>query len=124
VAITLLRDTQHFVPWCKNPLYTSHGIASNGNKSINLFFLAVKVAEMAAKKSSGKDGQRLLAALNSMAGDGLSLPSEDHLHLEALIDDYFDDDSGSELGSEWGEEEVNSLNILFTVTLNTIEYGA
>ena len=71
---------------------------------------------MAAKKSSGKDGQRLLAALNSMAGDGLSLPSEDHLHLEALIDDYFDDDSGSELGSEWGEEEVNSLNILFTVT--------
>jgi len=101
-------------------LHTSHGIASNGNKSIDLFFLAVKVAEMAAKKSSGKDGQRLLAALNSMAGDGLSLPSEDHHHLEALIDDYFDDDSGS----EWGEEEVNSLNILFTVTLNTIEYGA
>ena len=70
MAITLLRDTQHFVPWCKNPLCTSHGIASNGNKSINLFFLAVKVAEMVVKKSSGKDRRNLLAALNSMAGDG------------------------------------------------------
>ena len=74
---------------------------------------------MAAKKLSRKDGQRHLAALNLMAGDGLSLPSEDLHHLEVLIDD----NSESELRSEWGEEEVNSLNILFTITLNTTEYG-
>ena len=61
---------------------------------------------MAAKKSSEK---RLAAALNSMAGDGLTLPPEDMSQFEALIDNYFDDDSGSEFESNCGEE-VHSLN--------------
>ena len=69
---------------------------------------------MAATKLSGKGGQKLLAALNSMAGDGLSLLSEDLHQFEALIDDYFDDDSRSEFGSEWGEDEVNSWNYFNT----------
>jgi len=78
------------------------------NKSTDLFSWAVKVAEMAANKSSGKGGQRLLVALNCVAGDGLSLSFEDLSRFEVLINDYFDDDSRSELGSECGEEEVNS----------------
>jgi len=72
----LLRVTECFNQCCKNPIRALHGIT---NKSTNLFFLAVKVAEMAAKKLSEKGGRRLLAVLNSMAGDGLSLPSEDQL---------------------------------------------
>jgi len=48
---------------------------------------------MAAKKSSEK---RLAAALNSMARDGPTLPPEDMSRFEVLIDNYFDDDSGSE----------------------------
>ena len=35
-----------------------------------------------------------------MAGDGLSIPSEDTHNFEALIDEYFDDESGSEVGEE------------------------
>ena len=59
---------------------------------------------MAAK--AGKKGEeRLLVVLNSMAGDGLSLPPDDAHNIEALIDDYFD---GSELG-----EEVRLLSAFF-----------
>ena len=36
--------------------------------------------------------------MNSLVGDGLSPPREDIHHFEALIDYYFDDDSGSEFG--------------------------
>ena len=75
------------------------------NKSIDLLYLAVKAAVMAAKKVPGREN-KLLAAFNSMAGDGISLPSEDISNFEALIDEYLDDDSGSEFGSELGEEEV------------------
>ena len=75
-------------------------------------FLGSKVAAMAAKKSSVKETQRLAAALNSLAGDELSPPREDIHHFEALIDHYFDDDSGSEFGSEC-TEAVNSLTTAF-----------
>ena len=95
----LLRVTEAFNQCCKNPFHELHGIA---NKLSDLIFLVLKVTVMAAMKSSGKRGQKLLAALNSMGGNGLSVPSEDLYQFEALIDDYFDDDSRSEFGSEWG----------------------
>jgi len=62
-----------------------------------------KVEAMAAKKSSGKETQWLAAVLNSLAGDGLSPPCEGIHHFEMLIGYYFDDDSGSEFGSECTE---------------------
>ena len=80
-------------------------------------FFGGKVAAMAAKKSSRQETQRLAAALNSLAGDGLSPPREDIHHFEVLIDHYFDDDSGSEFGSE-STEAVNSLNhCIFSIEL-------
>ena len=47
---------------------------------------------MVAKKP---DEEWLLAILNSMAGNGLFLLLDDAQNLEVLIDDYFDDESGS-----------------------------
>ena len=69
------------------------------NRSICFQLRRQTNAIMAARKAV-KKRERLLAALNSMAGDGLSIPSEDTRNFVALIDEYFDDESGSEVGEE------------------------
>ena len=56
----------------KNLFRALHGMA---NKWIDWLYLAVKAAVMAAKKVPGRE-DKLLAALNSMAGDGIEISLE------------------------------------------------
>ena len=75
-----------------------------------LFFL------VANSQCNGSQPKRRKSALNSVKGDGLSLPPDDTQYLEVLIDEYFDE-SESEYDDECGSESGYGVRLLFAFFL-------
>ena len=58
-----------------------------------------------------KCGEQVVSALNSLSSDGFSLPGEEK--VEALIEEYFFDDSTDDSGSDESDSESVISHILF-----------